>query len=131
LIAKPAQGRASLSILAIGTTLKPVLDAAGDLPAAVYYTATPRPIDLAPHSRAIAESGALLVVEPFLEGTMAMELSPQTAPLGVRTFFLGFPRKEHRHYGTAWEHEAAHGLDAAGIRRQIESLVSRNEPCSR
>ncbi len=45
-----------------------------------------------------------------------------------RLLGLGVPNTEHRQYGTPAEHEAAHGLDAAGLRRSIASFL---EPAGR
>jgi transketolase len=39
---------------------------------------------------------------------------------------LGVPNTEHRKYGTWHEHNAAHGLDARGIRARVIRALSRN-----
>jgi transketolase len=39
---------------------------------------------------------------------------------------IGVPNVEHRKYGTWQEHNAAHGLDARGIRARILRALSRD-----
>ena len=41
-----------------------------------------------------------------------------------RLLALGVPNTELRHYGEGAEHRAAHGLDAAGIRRAVTAWLS-------
>jgi transketolase len=40
-----------------------------------------------------------------------------------RLLSLGVPRSELRVYGTPADHAAAHGLDAAGIRRSVTRFL--------
>jgi transketolase len=40
-----------------------------------------------------------------------------------RLLALGTRRIELRHYGTPAEHQRAHGLDAAGIRRSVDAFL--------
>jgi len=63
------------------------------------------------------------VVDPYLAGTSAAAVSDAVRARPHRLLSLGVPRAEHRHYGTPEEHQSAHGLDAAGIRRSIVAFL--------
>jgi transketolase len=43
-----------------------------------------------------------------------------------RLLSLGTRRMELRHYGTPAEHQRAHGLDVAGIRRSLETFLGQH-----
>ena len=105
-------------VLAVGPTLDPVLEATGDLDVTVAYTATVRPFDGA-GLRELVGGTDVVLVEPYLEGTSAGEVSRALRDHPHRLLALGVPNEEFRHYGAGAEHRAAHGLDAAGIRRAI------------
>lgn len=106
------------SIIAVGPMLDPVLAAAGQADVTVLYAATVRPFDAATLLTTLARPEVVLV-EPYLAGTSARCVSDALRHLPHRLLALGVPRAEHRHYGTPEQHQAAHGLDAAGIRRTL------------
>jgi transketolase len=107
-------------VLAIGPTLDPVLEAVDGSDVSVVYASTVAPFDGV--GVAEREPSCLMVVEPFLEGTMVASLiaAGVAAPIPI-----GVPRSELRRYGTAADHSAAHGLDAAGLRARIAALTGR------
>jgi transketolase len=109
------------TILAIGPMLQPVLDAAADLDATIAYTATPRPLD-ADALRLAVRGVDVVVVEPYLEGTSAAAVTAALADRPVRLRSIGVPNAELRRYGTRLDHDRAHGLDAAGLRRRLAAL---------
>ncbi|GAA4723480.1 transketolase [Isoptericola chiayiensis] len=111
-------------VLAVGPMLDTVLAASADLPVRVAYTATPHPLD-AETLRALAgPQPVLTVVEPYLEGTSAAAVAAALADRPARVQHVGVPRDvELRRYGTPRDHAAAHGLDAAGVRRRIAALL--------
>ena len=56
-------------------------------------------------------------------------LGPRASPTRCvdvphRLLALGTRRTELRHYGSPAEHQRAHGLDAAGIRRSVDSFLA-------
>jgi transketolase len=64
----------------------------------------------------------VVLVEPYLVGTSAHEVAEALKDVPHRLLSIGVRRHDLRHYGTVAEHDAAHGLDAAGIRRAIEDF---------
>ncbi|MBV8065292.1 MAG: transketolase [Actinobacteria bacterium] len=98
-------------VVAVGPALGQTLEATADLAVGVAYLSTVRPFP----RDAFAGVQDVILVEPYLEGTTAQELADR--PYRVRS--LGVANAELRRYGTREEHRAAHGLDAAGIRRRL------------
>ena len=110
-------------VVAVGPTLTPVLEATADRDVTVAYIATVRPF---PHDEvrdALGTGTEVVLVEPYLAGTSAHEISVALRDRPHRLLALGVPNKEFRRYGTGAGHRAAHGLDAAGIARSLEELL--------
>lgn len=110
------------TVLTVGPTLDPVLEATADLDVRIVYTPIVKPWNTTALRAAVTGSDVILV-EPYLEGT---SLRPVAAALGDRPHrFLpiGVGEAELRGYGSPADHDAAHGLDAAGIRRRIEAFL--------
>ena len=110
-------------VLAVGPTLDEALEATADLDASVAYLATVRPFDR-DGLRAALRGTEVVLVEPYLAGTSAGEVSAALADRPHRLLALGVANAELRRYGTPAEHRAAHGLDATGIRRSIEDWLT-------
>ena len=109
-------------VVAVGPTLRPVLEATAGRDVSLAYLATVRPF---PHDgvrEAIADGTDVVLVEPYQAGTSAAEIAVALRDRPHRLLALGVPNAEFRHYGTGEEHRAAHGLDAAGIARSLEDL---------
>jgi transketolase len=109
-------------VLAVGPTLAPTLEATADREATVAYLATVRPFP-ADELRAAVRGTNVVLVEPYLEGTSAVEVSRALSDRPHRLLSLGVPNAEFRHYGKPSEHRAAHGLDAPGIARSLAGFV--------
>jgi transketolase len=109
-------------VLAVGPTLDPVLEATRELDVTVAYLNTVRPFDSA-GVRALAD-GEVVLVEPYLAGTSAAEVSAALANHPHRLLALGVRNEELRHYGTGADHRATHGLDAAGLRASINAFLN-------
>jgi transketolase len=110
-------------VVAVGPMLSPVLSAVADLDVTVAYATTVRPFDCAGLLALEAGSGTVVLVEPYLAGTSAFAVSTALASRPHRLLSLGVARTELRRYGTPAEHAAAHGLDAAGIRRSVTRFL--------
>jgi transketolase len=112
------------AVVAVGPMLDPVIEATADLDATVLYAATVRPFDAA-GLRAAVTGPDVVLVEPYLEGTSAAELSAALSDRPHRLLCIGVPRVELRKYGSAARHDAAHGLDAAGLRARMTGWLTR------
>jgi transketolase len=110
-------------VVAVGPTLRPVLEASADRDVGIAYLATVRPF---PHDQlreALGDGTDVVLVEPYLAGTSASEVAVALRDRPHRLLALGVPKAEFRHYGTGAEHRAAHGLDAAGITRSLDDFL--------
>lgn len=111
------------TVLAIGPMLDPVVAASEGLDVTVLYASTVRPFDAATLA-ATLEAPNVVLVEPYLRGTSAIEVTDALRDVPHRLLSLGVPRAELRHYGTPAEHARAYGLDVAGLRRSITSFLA-------
>jgi transketolase len=113
------------TVVVVGPLLDNVLEATADLDVTVAYTNTPRPLDTAGLRELAAETGdAIVMVEPYLEGTSAWLVSRAYGNRPHRLLSLGVGREELRRYGTAAEHERLHGLDAEGVRARVRAFLA-------
>ncbi|MEO5610987.1 MAG: transketolase [Ornithinibacter sp.] len=110
------------TVLAVGPMLDPVLAATRGMDLTVLYAATVRPFGAGALVSTLTTPNVILV-EPYLAGTSTRCVAEALSHLAHRVLGLGVGRVELRHYGTPDEHAAAHGLDAAGIRRSITDFL--------
>jgi transketolase len=110
------------TILAVGPMLAPVLEASGDLPVDVLYTSTPHPLDGSALADAVT-TPAVIVAEPYLEGTSAHAVSSALAHRPHRLLSIGVGRVESRRYGSAADHDRLHGLDPRSLRTRITNFL--------
>jgi transketolase len=114
------------TVLAVGPTLDPVLEAVAGLDVTVLYANVVRPFD-ARTLRATLGSPEVVLVEPYLAGTSSRLVADALSDVPHRLLALGVRSEELRRYGSPARHIAAHGLDAAGIRRSLESFLVGRE----
>jgi transketolase len=110
------------TVVALGPVLDEVLEATTDRDLTVLYAHSVRPFDAAT-LRAVLTRPDVVLVEPWLAGTSARCVADALVDVPHRLLALGTRRTELRHYGTPAEHQRAHGLDAAGIRRSVDSFL--------
>lgn len=112
-------------VLAVGPMLDHVLAATAGMDVSVVYASTVRPFDHEGLRAAVAGAApAVVLVEPYLAGTSAHEVSAALGDVPHRLRSLGVRRDtEVRAYGTAEDHDAVHGLDAAGIAAAVRGFL--------
>jgi transketolase len=106
------------TILAVGPTLDPVLEATRDLDVGVVYAATVRPLDTRTVRSALTDPSVVLV-EPYLAGTSSHVVTDALRDVPRRLLALGVGDAELHRYGTPADHDRLHGLDPTGLRRDI------------
>jgi len=111
------------TVIALGPVLDDVLEAVAGRDVTVLYAHSVRPFD-APTFRSLLATPDVVLVEPWLAGTSARCVADALVDVPHRLLALGTRRTELRHYGSPAEHQRAHGLDAAGIRRSLESFLA-------
>lgn len=112
------------TVVAVGPMLDRVLAAVAGLDVTVLYAATVRPFDAATLRFALAEP-AVVLVEPYLRGTSASQVSEALSDLPHRMLALGTPEHTARIYGTPADHDVEYGLDIAGLRARITAFAER------
>lgn len=110
------------TVIALGPVLDDVLLATLGRDVTVLYAHTVRPFD-APTLRAVLAAPEVVLVEPWLAGTSAHEVSAALSDLPHRLLSLGVRREELRRYGTPADHIRANGLDAAGLRASMDAFL--------
>jgi transketolase len=113
---------AGATVIALGPVLDEVLAATTDRDVQVLYAHSVRPFDTTTF-RGVLTTPDVVLVEPWLAGTSSRVVSDALRDVPHRLLSLGTRRMELRHYGTPAEHQRAHGLDAAGIRRSLDSFL--------
>lgn len=112
-------------VVAVGPLLDATLEAVEGLDVTVLYASTVRPFD-APTLRAEVRNAArsdVVLVEPYLAGTSVPYVAEALCDVPHRVLGVGTGREELRRYGTWQEHVAAHGLDAAGLRKRLAGFL--------
>lgn len=112
------------TVLAVGPMADRVLAATEGLDVTVLYAATVRPFDADTFRAALTEPDVVLV-EPYLRDTSTAEVGRALRGIRHRVLGLGVGPDELRRYGTREEHDRAHGLDRAGIRRAVAGFLDR------
>lgn len=111
------------TVVVLGPVLDEVLEATAGRDLTVLYAHAVRPFDTAT-LRAVLTRPEVVLVEPWLAGTSARCVADALVDLPHRLLALGTRRTELRHYGSPAEHQRAHGLDAAGIRRSVDAFLA-------
>ncbi len=112
------------TVIAVGPMLDRALEASAKLDVTVLYATTVRPFD-ADTLRAELHGPAVVLVEPYLQGTSALWVSEALRDVPHRLLSIGVRRMEHRHYGTPEQHDEAHCLDVASLRHRIGQFLGR------
>ncbi|WP_226350929.1 hypothetical protein [Pseudonocardia sp. ICBG601] len=89
----------------------------------MLYAPTVRPFDAATLRATLSEPDVVLV-EPYLAGTSVRPVAEALHDVRHRVLGLGVGAAELRRYGSPEDHDAAHGLDVAGIRRSVTRFLS-------
>lgn len=111
----------AITIIAVGPMLEMVLEAAEDFDATILYYTTIHPFD----ARTLienAESGIILVCEPYYEGAIDYDIT-SSLKRNIIIEHCGIPHDFCKHYGTTKDNYAAMGLTVENIKEKIENLI--------
>lgn len=114
----------SATVIAIGPMLDRVVEATSDLDVTILYAATVRPFDAETLRAELTDPAAVVLVEPYLQGTSAMWISQALRDTSHRLLSIGVRRIENRHYGTPEQHDEAHCVDTASLRHRIGAFLA-------
>jgi len=112
------------TVIAIGPSLKPVLEACEGLDVTILYYTTVAPFD----QQTLQEncsSGKIVLVEPNYVGTLAHEVTQSLAGEKIMLGSIGVPREFLTNYGKAEDHDKTIGLTVENIRHRLEKLLAR------
>lgn len=112
------------TVLAFGPALGPTLEACDGLDVTVAYTPSVEPFDHAGLASVAGDDPLVITVEPWYEGTALRAAVDALRHTRARFVSIGVPRRFRHDYGTAAQHDHANGLDAPGIRRRLDELLS-------
>ena len=109
-------------VIAVDPMLDRVLEAIADLDVTVLYATTEMRFD----SWMLSDTGAaeVVLVEPYILGTSASEVSGALHDRPHRLMLLGMRDMERCNYGTLDDHIEAHGLDADSFCDSISEFIS-------
>ncbi|MGH2427598.1 MAG: transketolase family protein [Candidatus Limnocylindria bacterium] len=110
------------TVIAVGPMLDRTLEAAADLDVTVLYATTVRPFD-GSTLRAELRAPAVVLIEPYLQGTSAHLIREAFHDVPHRLLSIGVRRMEHRHYGAPEQHDEAHCLDVDSLRHRIGQFL--------
>jgi transketolase len=111
------------TVVAIGPMLERVVNACINVDVTILYYTTLSPFDAELLSSTF-KNGKIAVVEPFYEGTMSHDIVSSLQGKSINMLSVGVPRKFLTNYGLASEHDAACGLDVAGIKAKLEGFFN-------
>jgi len=113
------------TVICIGPTLDMTLKAVENFDVSVIYMTSIRPFD---HTsvRQASQSGRVLIVEPFYEGTLTYEVMTALSGIPSMVSSVGIPRSFRSEYGTREEHYAAINFSSNRIIAELEKLLAVN-----
>ncbi len=116
-VRRSAGAARSATVLAVGPSLDAALRAAEGQDVTVLYATSVVPFDAATLRREASDH--VVVVEPFLQGTLAPRVMEALADRPVRLTSIGVPRRNLQGYGTPEDLDVVAGLDPATVRRRL------------
>ncbi len=116
------EGGEGATVVAVGPTLGPVLEAVKDLDVTVLYYTTLNPFDYET-LRTCGSGGRVLLCEPYYRGVLAEKISRAFYPRPLVLDCVGIPHRFLTNYGRAEDHDLLTGLNPGHIRLRLETLI--------
>ena len=110
------------TIIAVGTMLSAVMEAAADLDVTILYYTTVRPFDRKTLLQNLP-TNKILLCEPYYTGALTTEIVMTCRDNPVRLDFVGMSCEVPKTYGTVQENLTVFGMDAKSIREKTFVLM--------
>jgi transketolase len=111
------------TVVCVGPTLDMTLKAVENFDVSVVYMTSIRPFDYM-SLRQTSQSGRVLIVEPFYEGTLSNDVVKALSGTALMVSNVGIPRSFRSEYGTREEHYAAINFSSNRIITELEKLLA-------
>jgi transketolase len=115
------QERGKIVIIAVGTILKPVLEASAGLDVTIIYCTTVKPFDFASIKNHLDKK--IMIIEPYYSGPILTNISREVGDIKGYFSMLGVPNRFIDKYGTKNDIDRMIGLDPLSIRQKIIELI--------
>lgn len=113
------------TVIAIGTMLDPVLEAAEGIDVTVLYYTTIAPFDGDTLSSATM-SKKFLLCEPYYYGVITSKIVDALPNMPLQIMYAGVPHREISCYGTKKEIDELFHLTAHGVREKLQKLIGED-----
>lgn len=110
-------------VIAVGSSLKMVLEAAADLDVTILYYTTITPFDSETLQK-LNKTGKIMICEPYYSGVVATKVLQALAGVSLQLEMVGVPIKFLTNYGHSEEHSRAMGFTAENVRTRLNTLLS-------
>ncbi len=110
------------TVIAIGPTLKAVLEACENKNVTILYYTTISPFDVKTLQEN-CQTGKILLCEPYYSGQLAYKITKSLYPKPVIIDYIGVKHEFLRNYGQAEEHDEFIGLTKKNIEEKIIKLI--------
>lgn len=110
------------TVIAIGPTLKTILEACENQNVTILYYTTISPFDV----KTLQENcptGKILLCEPYYSGQLAYKITEALYPKPIIIDYVGVKHEFLRNYGQAEEHDEFIGLTEKNIQEKINNLI--------
>jgi transketolase len=111
------------TVVAFGPMLERSIEACGGLDVTVAYATSLRPFDAEGLAAIVGDRPLVVTIEPFYEGSAAPVTTKALRHLPARFVSIGVPREFIHGYGTPADLDADLGLDVAGIRSRLVTIL--------
>lgn len=116
------QEKGEVVIIAVGTTLKAVLEASSDLDVTIIYCTTIKPFDFSSIKKFLNKK--ILIVEPYYSGTILTNIHRELNNLSGNFSMIGVPNDFINKYGNKDDIDKIIGLDSEAIKKRIIGIIN-------
>ena len=116
------QEKGEVVIIAVGTTLKAVLEASSNLNVTIIYCTTIKPFDFSSIKKFLNKK--ILIVEPYYSGPILTNIHRELNNLSGNFSMIGVPNNFINKYGNKDDIDKMIGLDSEAIKKRILGIIN-------